>query len=80
MRLILNLPTTMTTIISMTAPCSAHPLAFPPVANGFTAKGNEDGELLEAVGMEFPNANMGYTVSVYKNLTNISNPERAVRW
>lgn len=45
------------------------------VANVFTAKGNQDGELLESVGIALPSANMNYTVSIYKNLTDASNPE-----
>lgn len=45
------------------------------VSNVFTVKGNQNGELLEAVGIQLPAANTGYTVSVYKNLTSVSDPE-----
>lgn len=48
------------------------------VSNVFTAKGNQNGELLEAVGIQLPAANTGYTVSVYKNLTNASDPESGI--
>lgn len=44
-------------------------------ANVFTAKGYEHGERLVAVGVEFVNAQTSYTVSIYKNLTDPTNPE-----
>lgn len=44
-------------------------------ANVFTAKACERGELLEAVGIVFEKAQTPYTVSIYKNLTDMSNPE-----
>lgn len=44
-------------------------------ANVFTAKGYEHGERLVAVGVEFAKAQTPYTVSIYKNLTNPTDPE-----
>lgn len=44
-------------------------------ANVFTAKGYENGERLVAVGVAFAKAQTPYTVSIYKNLSDPSNPE-----
>lgn len=44
-------------------------------ANVFTAKGYAGGERLEAVGMAFAKAQTPYTVTVYKNLEDSTNPE-----
>ena len=45
------------------------------ISNVFTAKGNNTGENLKAVGMYFYTPNTDYTVKIYKNLTDLSNPE-----
>lgn len=44
------------------------------VANVFTAKACETGEALEAVGFHFWDANVGYTVQIYLNPTDESDP------
>lgn len=44
-------------------------------ANIFTAKACEDGEYLEAVSFETPEVNEEYTIKIYKNPTDNSNPE-----
>ncbi|MCR5589992.1 MAG: InlB B-repeat-containing protein, partial [Lachnospiraceae bacterium] len=44
-------------------------------ANVFTAKGNPDGEILRAVGINtYQNTNVSYEVKVYKNLSNAKVP------
>ncbi len=53
-------------------------LSYAPVklANVFQAKANEGGlELLEAVSFQTMNANCNYTINIYKNLTDMGNPE-----
>lgn len=44
------------------------------IANVFTAKACESGESLEAVGYYFSNANVGYTVEVYLNPNDTTDP------
>ena len=44
-------------------------------ANVFTARAYEGGERLEAVGMAFAKAQTPYTVTIYKNLEDSTNPE-----
>ncbi len=44
-------------------------------ANVFTANGYEKGERLEAVGVAFYKAQTSCTISIYKNLTDLTNPE-----
>lgn len=44
-------------------------------ANIYTAKASDNGELLKAVGFETNNANVNYSIQIYKNIKDMSNPE-----
>lgn len=48
------------------------------LANVFTARAYEEGERLEAVGIDFVKAQTPYTITIYKNLTDSTNPESGV--